>query len=113
MTRQELDAIWQRYMHRTDLVADLDEVFDRAGERIQERLLFATVDLADILENAPRMYVHAGLVYLHELSQDDEGGARETQLLQDAVRDYSLRTSINNASAPQMADPYRSYEDAS
>ena len=112
MTKTELFDIWERYMHRNDLSADLDTTYTLASERITERLLSTTVDLATILADSPRMFVHAGLCSLHELAQDDEGLTREEAKFEQAVQDYALRNSINNVT-PAMRPYYRSFEDAS
>lgn len=89
MTLSELKAIWARYMHRSDLTADLDTVYALAQQRAQERVL-APLDLDDLLANNPRMLIHAGLCHLHELAQDDEGLAREMALFNEAVTDFSI-----------------------
>jgi len=106
MTRQELDATWTRYMHRSDLSADLDTAYDLTAERISERLYKPTVDIDDILLNSPRMLVHGGLAYLAELAQDDEQLNREMQLFGEAVTDYSQRDSITTRPTATASRPY-------
>ena len=97
MTRAELDAVWQRYMHRNDIDTDLDTVFDLTGQKIREQLLsIATVDLVTILQDHASLYVHGGLAYLHELAQDDEGAMREITLFDDALSDFSYWWSVHN-----------------
>lgn len=103
MTQQELYDVWTRWMHRNDLTADLDTIYTFAAEKVNERLLFKVVDVADILANSPRMLVHAGLWYLHEMAQDDVGLQREMTLFEDAVVDFSLRTSLNNTNPDMLA----------
>ena len=105
MTRDQLNAAWQRYMHRTDLTADLDLTYTLAAERVTERLLFDDVDLALILEQQPRMLLHAGLNQLAELAQDDVQAQREQGLFETAVQDYSINYSFVNT-VPAMSRPY-------
>ncbi len=106
MTLNELKAAWQRWMHRNDLSGDTDHIYVFAAELVQEQLMMSTVDIDDILTNAPRSLFHAGLVYLHELAQDDEGKMREQQLLVQALQDYTIRASIDREIAPQMRSPH-------
>ncbi len=46
-----------------------------------------------------RIPLHLGLVYLHELAQDDEGMMREMARADDAIRDYAMKYSIENCDA--------------
>src|SRR5210317_763162 len=86
MTRSEWDAAMVRYMHRSDLSADLDQVFDYATSKIEnawmrKNVLSGTTPMFnsadDMLAYAPLPYLHAGLMYFQELVQDDEGMMRE------------------------------------
>ena len=107
MTLSELKAVWQRYIHRTDLSADTDTVYTLISEQIPHRLIsFPDVDMDTILATYPRMLVHGGLAYLHELAQDDEGMQREMMRTDDAIRDFSLWYSIYNDASPAMSRPY-------
>lgn len=99
MTKQELFEAWERYMHRRDLAADLDLTYTLAAERVSERLMFTDTDIPAILANSPRMLLHAGLIQLAELAQDTEQEMREMRYFEDAVADYSFRSSINNVDA--------------
>ena len=106
MTQQELEAAWQRYMHRTDLSEDLATVNAFANEKVTGRLLFSTVDLAQILADTPRMLFHAGMTYLAELAQDDEQLMREENRFEEAVSDYSYRRSLTDNPKAAMSRPY-------
>lgn len=106
MTKTELYAYWERWMHRNDLTADLDTVYASAAQLVNESLIsIASPDIDAILANSPRPLQHAGLVYLHQLAQDNDGMSRELSMFREAITDYALRTSINNV-VPQMSRPY-------
>ena len=79
MTRQELDAIWQRYMHRNDLSNDLDEVYRAATQRITTHVTVKDIDMNEVLAVFPSLLISAGMLYLHRLSQDDIGMQREAE----------------------------------
>lgn len=104
MTEVELFAGWTRYMHRNDITADLPTVKGYADEAITGRLMFSVVDLDDILANHPRMHLHAGLMYLHELAQDDPGLGREAQRFETAAASYSMRRSLTDNPAPVVME---------
>ncbi len=106
MTLNELKAAWQRWMHRNDIAGDADTIYRFAAELVHQQLMMSEVDIDDMLANAPRSLFHAGLVYLHELAQDDEGKMREQQLLTQALQDYTIRASIDREIAPQMRSPH-------
>ena len=95
MTPDEIRAAWARFMHRGDLSADMTAVEIFAIERIVERLTFTPEwqSADDGMADAPLLFLHAGLIYLHELAQDDEGMAREISAFEDAVAGYSMRKS--------------------
>ena len=94
MTKQELfDNFWVRYMHRNDLSADLEPTFAVVDSMITERLFSFDVDsaLLDlILMNSPRVYIHGGLMYLHELAQDNDGLAREMERFETALQTFCV-----------------------
>jgi hypothetical protein len=98
-------------MHRNDLTADLDAVYNFAGLMIEQQYL-GEIDLDELGPDYPkqaRMWQHGGLVYLNELAQDDAGGGRETQLFQLALRDYTTWASFDkNPKSPQMDNPHAS-----
>lgn len=95
MTEAEVEAAWTRYMHRSDLSADLPTIWTMAESKISERIMAAAPDPVDVMAAHPRTYLHAGLVYLHELAQDDEGLMRETALFDAAMVDLHFRRSID------------------
>ena len=102
MTRQEIELSWQRYMHRTDIGTDLNNVYTFAAQMISERILARqTPSVDDILANSPRTLLHAGLMYLHELAQDDTGLMREQARFNEAIAGYARRSSLNNTT-PRM-----------
>ena len=98
MTVSELYEIWTRYMHRSDLSADLNEVFRGSEQLIQTRLMFPATqaDLDDILANWGSLYVHAGLIRLHELAQNDEGMMRESGMFGPLIDDYQFYRSMRD-----------------
>jgi hypothetical protein len=102
MTKAEIQAAWTRYMHRADLSADLEQVWDHAGQMIENRLMQTKVDLAEIATSSPQLYLHAGLTYLHELVMDDEGLAREESRFASALADYAMRWSLKNSDAQSI-----------
>lgn len=96
MTEAEIRAAWLRFMHRSDLAEDLDFVWRTARAMISARSMRRAPDLDAILNDTPQVYLHAGLVYLHELAQDEEGIARERDLLRQAMQDEALAWSRAN-----------------
>ncbi len=96
MTQQELEDTWIRYMHRSDLQADIATTNILANQRVLQRLMRSDTDLADILADSPALLVHAGLMALMELAQDDTGLGRESQLFEDAASGYAMKYSIDN-----------------
>jgi hypothetical protein len=103
MTMDEIHAAWLRWMHRNDLAADLATVETMAAARIAERQMH----LGDppLPEDAPRLWLHAGLVSLHELAQDDEGLMREQELLERAEVDWHFRRSFDTTPLPTIGAP--------
>ena len=95
MTRSEWDAAMQRYMHRNDLTQDLDLTFTLSTQKIFDRLLRTDTDTDAILDVAPALYVHAGLMVLMEVSQDDVGLVREGQLFENSAVNYAMKYSID------------------
>jgi hypothetical protein len=102
MTKDEIQAAWTRYMHRSDLSADLEQVWVFAGQMIENRLMQTTVDLDAIAASSPQLYLHAGLTYLHELAMDDEGLAREENRFASALSDYAMRWSLTHSDAQSI-----------
>lgn len=96
MTEAYIRTAWARYMARTDLDEDIDFVWATARAMISARVMRRQVDLDAILADTPHVYLHAGLVYLHERAQDDEGLAREQGLLAQAIQDEALAWSHAN-----------------
>jgi len=110
MTRSEWNERMQRWMHRRDIAADLDAIWEFATAQFYNswlksdaRDLYATDD--DLCEAAPSPMLHAGLMYLHELAQDDEGVQRESRFFGTAMEDFVLNYSISNIQ-PSMTRPY-------
>lgn len=114
MTRQQWDANMQRFMHRSDLSADLQTVFDYAVKLVHERWnnpnarntpIFADDDA--LLDYASRAMHHAGLIYLQELAQDDQGLQREMSMFDSAMSDVQMRWSLDNTSVDMLATERR------
>ncbi|QDY70128.1 hypothetical protein [Qingshengfaniella alkalisoli] len=113
MTLDELRQAWIRWMHRKDVQADLAAVEAFALEHVRDRLMLS--DVPDVLDDEavaamPGVWLHAGLVSLHELAQDDEGLTREMQMFEEAVANRNRRYSIDRGPAV-MCNPW--YEGAS
>ena len=85
---------------------DLDEIYRGADQHIFDRLLLPT-SAGEILELYPNLFIHAGLMRLHELAQDAEGLASEAGLFDAAVRNWHLTYS---AGKRLSVDPW-SYHD--
>ncbi len=101
MTRAEWDAGMQRWMHRNDIEADLPQIWEFATSQFHQSWLRDDTeglypDEDALLAAAPRPLHHAGLMYLHQLAQDDEGLMRETGLFTGAMADFVLHWSMNN-----------------
>ena len=114
MTRSEWDAAMVRYMHRSDLSADLDQVFDYATSKIEnawmrKNVLSGTTPMFnsadDMLAYAPLPYLHAGLMYFQELVQDDEGMMREMTRFSDEMSTVQHKWSRDNVT-PRMEVSY-------
>lgn len=105
MNQTDIEAAWVRFMHRRDLTADLPTIWTFARDRIGNQIMRANPDLDEILSRSPLVYLHAGLVHLHELAQDDTGMARELQLFTDALAASERQWSLQNVT-PVMHRPY-------
>lgn len=95
MTLAEIQAAWQRYMHRADLSADMATVTEFASAKVVGSLMYlpdpsVPLTLDDLTDAMPRMWLHAGLCYLHDLAMDDEGLMREEALFRQASQDHHL-----------------------
>ena len=101
MTRSEWDTAMERYMHRNDIVQDLDLTFILATQQINDRLKRDDTDTAAILDTSPSLYIHAGLTQLMEIAQDDVGLIREAQLFEQSINGYAMKYSIDNV-IPKM-----------
>lgn len=106
MTEEQIRAAWLRWMHRSDVEADLDTIWALSTAKVRNRLL-ATYDEADVLEYGPSCLFNAGLIYLHELMQDDEGAQREIVLFDAAMAGYAMGRSLRAgpAEATRPFDP--------
>lgn len=110
MTLDEIRAAWLRWMHRKDVTADLDVVQVFAETSIVNRLMYPAPEAGwatdDLVEQMPVVWLHAGMMYLHELAQDDEGLAREARAFTDAIRDWHFRNSIDTSDAQMETDTW-------
>ena len=104
MTLEELYAAWTRYMHRSDLAGDLDLTFDLAGARIDGAVMGVS-DLPEILADNGEVYLHAGLIELADLAQDERQLKREIQMFDKSVSDFQMNRSID-AGLAVMTPPY-------
>lgn len=91
-----------RWMHRNDVQADMPTVWTMADAKIAERMMRDSASMPTT-EIAPRLWLHAGLVYLHELAHDDDGLMREAALFDQAVQDEAFRWSIDNVTPDMFA----------
>jgi hypothetical protein len=105
MTQAELYNAWQRYMHRSDLSADMDLTYKLAVEMVTERLMHAGMTAPQIQDEHHSSFLHAGLCYLHELAQDDEGRSRELRAFEDAIQRWHVKYSIDSG-PKMMSRPY-------
>jgi hypothetical protein len=81
-------------MHRTDLDADLDDTYLFATAKIVNRMMQPGLDINEVLAEQPQVLVHAGLVYLAELAQDDVQMQREQTLFENAHSDMQMQNSL-------------------
>ncbi len=107
MTETEIREAWLRWMHRRDVEADLDTIMELAAALVIDRLKYSPPDAGwdreELIAAIPRAWLHAGLIHLHELAQDDAGGSRETQLFQRAMGNWHMRRSIDGGPAIMRA----------
>lgn len=105
MTIDDLRAAWLRWMHRNDLMADLDTVQALATARMSDRITY-TRDPAQTLDEwitaAPDAWLHAGLISLHELAQDDAGLDREMGLFAKAMGDHNMAQAVQGQPCARM-----------
>lgn len=103
-TIENIRDAWVRYAHRSDLTADLALVEEMAWSRIRNRLFELPDDLDTLLTDSPQTVLHAGLMSIHELAQDDDGLGREATLFEAAIGDYAQRLSLTTR--PQALATY-------
>ena len=96
MTVEEIRAAWVRWMHRRDMTDDLDTVEAFARNTIRERIMFKQPNNDDLELYGSQVLFQAGMMYLHQLAQDDDGLARVTQLFAASCDDYVIGLSIRN-----------------
>ena len=108
MTLDDINVLWERYAHRYDLeYTDFDLLKELVDGRILDELQLTDPDLDDVLGAAPAVYLHGGLMFLNEESQDDEGVLREMRLFRDALHAYERGYSTRNTAAgAKMTLPY-------
>ena len=96
-TLPEIQAAWQRWMHRTDIAADQDQITKFAFGRVEADAL-RKIGPDETEEEWVTWYgealFHAGMIYLQELVRDSEGVQMEQALygniMQAAVLQYSI-----------------------
>ncbi len=106
MGEEELFALWTRWMHRNDIEADLSDVLLFASAAAIDRMMNTNLTIEIILDEAPQIVFHAGMMYLAELVQDDEQLQRETMKFGTTATAYQMRKTLVEAPAPQMVAPY-------
>ncbi len=106
MSEEQLKALWVRWMHRADIEADLNDVFDFASAAAIDRMLNTNLTIEIILDEAGQIVFHAGMMYLAELVQDDAQLERETMKFATTADAYQMRKTLVEAPAPQMVAPY-------
>jgi hypothetical protein len=94
MTQEEIEAAWIRYMHRSDLEADLVDTWLFASSATVNELMYAPIVFDEILADAPQIMLHSGLVYLAELAQDDVQLERETMKFKTSADAWMMHRSI-------------------
>mgnify|MGYP000273373831 CR=1 FL=1 len=108
MTLTEWTDTMTRYMHRSDLSGDLTQALDFAQQQFDDAWLGAlpydgTQD--DLLDLAGNAMTHAGLMWLHDLAQDNEQLAKERNLFSVAVKGLMRRVSYTNTPFAVMTTP--------
>ncbi len=106
MGKEELFALWARWMHRNDLDGDLDAVYEFAAAASIDRMMNTNLTIEILLDEAPQIIFHAGMMYLAELVQDDTQLERETMKFGTTATAYQMRKTLVEAPAPQMVAPY-------
>lgn len=103
MTLSELYDFWQRWAHRTDIVADMATIYAQTRQLIATSTMRAmtTEELDDILANAPTAYQYGGLIFIQSLAQDDDEEAKARATFGQTMEDYEIARSI--ASGPAIA----------
>ncbi len=108
MTRADWNNTMLRWAHRRDVEPDLDQVWLYAKETFlnawPQREPPVTSD-EGILDVAPSPMHHAGLMYIHQLAQDDVGMEREARLFDSAMTDFVMGWSLQKVT-PMSTRPY-------
>lgn len=97
MTLADIQAAWVRFMHRRDLDGDLALITSLAAVTVRERLMYVPDPEPtdeELAASIPVASLHAGLMKLHELAQDDEGLMRESELFRGAIADHHMSRSL-------------------
>lgn len=105
MTKEEIQAVWTRYMHRADLAADYDDTWLFASNTVLNRLMYTPVDMDALRDTQPQLFVHAGLMYLAELAQDDVQLERETMKFTTTADTFMRMRSIQTPAIMQKGLP--------
>lgn len=108
MDLAEIEFRWEEFAHRNDLdYTDLDTIKEFVDGLILDNIMQADPDLSDVLSASPQVYLHGGLMFLHEQAEDDEALARERTLFRQALDGYKLGHSVRNTPAgAKMTLPY-------
>ena len=99
MTESEIEAAWIRWAHRQDIDADISDVRAFAQGHTNNRILIDGVTYLDTIAAAPQAYLSAGLIYIHDLAQDDESLQRELAMFDNAISGWMIKRSVENGPA--------------
>lgn len=94
MTKEEIQDVWERYMHRADLTSDLEDTWTFASNATINEMMYTPVDLDELIADQPQVMVHAGLMQLAELAQDDVQLERETMKFKTTADAWMMNRSI-------------------
>ena len=83
-------------MHRNDLAVDYSLIWTMAGFKVVAAIMRVKGDTEDLTETCPQLYLHAGLIYLQELAQDDNGMQREMTMFDAAAQNSAIAWSLAN-----------------
>lgn len=99
MTREEIEGVWARVAHRSDLSGDFAWLWALTRQRIRDRMMVWGPVLEDeeaevaSMAAAPQLWVSGGLIEIFRLADDAEAQAREATMFEGAASDFIMRAS--------------------